>query len=189
MPSQSQWTPRETKLTSPPGSALLDKGIVRRVYEARVRMALGHPPTLLQAEAANAYARLRGLDVRLYITLQTAHILHGRPAVFAAAVLNQTHTLQKARYLRRWARRLRAFGFSPEDAIVIAYGSFGVDMHIQQVGVEAVITNDLKLAANFGTRYQEINARFAQMVLNLPEPYRTLMLPQVLTTIELLTNL
>ncbi len=62
-------------------------------------------------------------------------------------------------------------------------------MHIQQVGVEAVITNDLKLAANFGTRYQEINARFAQMVLNLPEPYRTLMLPQVLTTIELLTNL
>ncbi len=105
MPSQSQWTPRETNLTSPPRSVLLDKGVVRRVYEARVRMARGHPPTLLQAEASNAYARLRGLDIRLYITLQTAHILHGRPAVFAAAVLNQTHTLQKARYLRRWARR------------------------------------------------------------------------------------
>jgi hypothetical protein len=175
-------------LTSPPGSALLDKGIIRRVYEARVRLALGHPPTVLQAEAANVYARLRSLDVRLYITLQTAHILQGRPAVVAAALLNQTRTLQKARYLRRWARRLRAFGFSPEDAIVIAYGSFGIDMPIRQVGVEAVITNDLKLAANFGTRYEEIKARFAQMVRNLPEPYHTLMLPKVFTTIEVLTN-
>jgi hypothetical protein len=136
---------------------------------------------LLQAEAANAYARLRGLNIRLYITLQTAHILQGQPAVFASALLNQTHTLQKARYLRRWARRLRTFVFSPEDAIVLAYGSFSIDMHIQQVGVEAVITNDLKLAAHFRMRYKEINTRFAQMVLNLPEPYRTLMLPKVLT--------
>jgi hypothetical protein len=163
--------------------------VVRRVYEARVRLALGHPPTLLQAEAANAYTHLRSLDIRLYITLQTAHILQERPAVFAAALLDQTHTLQKARYLRRWARRLRAFVFSPEDAIVLAYGSFGVDMQTQQVGVEAVITNDRKLAAHFGTRYEEIHLRFAQMVRNLPEPYRILLLPKVLTTIEVLTHI
>jgi len=31
---------------------LLEKGVVRRVYEARVRVALSHAPTALQAEAA-----------------------------------------------------------------------------------------------------------------------------------------
>jgi len=91
--------PRETRLTFQPSSVLLDKGVVRRVYEARVRLALGQPPTLLQAEAANAYARLRALNARLYITEQTEHILQRRPPVFATALLNQTQTLRKGQPL------------------------------------------------------------------------------------------
>jgi len=175
-------------LTFQPSSVLLDKGVVRRVYEARVRFTLSQPPTLLQTEAANAYARLRAIDARLYITEQTEHILQRRLPVYATALLNQTQTLRKARYLRRWARRLREFVFSPEDAVIIAYGSFGVDVSSQQIGVEVVVTNDLKLATNFQTKYGEIRDRFEKMVLNLPEPYCTLKLPHVMTATEVLIS-
>src|SRR5262245_22611305 len=116
------------RLNFQPGNVLLDKGIVRRVYEARVRLALGQPPTPLQVEAANIWAHLRALNTQLYITEQTEHILHRRSPLFATALLAQMRALKKGRYLRRWARRLREEGFSPEDAIMIAYGSFGLDL-------------------------------------------------------------
>ena len=103
-----------------PRTVLFDKGVVRRVYEARVRFALRQPPTLQQAEAANVWARLRSLLIPLYITEQTVHILQRRSPLFAAELLTQTQALKKGRYLRRWARRLRAEGVSSEDAIVNA---------------------------------------------------------------------
>jgi hypothetical protein len=79
------------------------------------------------------------------------------------ALLAQTRTLKKGRYLRRWARRLREVGFSHEDAIVIAYGSFGLDLQSHQIGVEAVVTNDLKLRANFHAQLSAIRNHFAQI--------------------------
>lgn len=169
-------------------SVLLDKGVVRRVYEARVRLALGQPPTLLQAEAANVWSRLRTLGIPLYITEQTEHILQRRPALFATALLAQTQTLKKGRYLRRWARRLRDVNFSPEDAIVLAYGSFGLDLRSQRVGVEAIVTNDLKLTTNFTARHRTIQEHFESMVSQLLDPYRGLTLPRIVATPEVLTE-
>ena len=180
--------PRETKLKFRLASVLLDKGVVRRVYEARMRLALGQPPTLQQAEAANVWSRLRSLGIPLYITAQTEHILQRRLALFAAALLTHTRILQKGRYLRRWARRLRDVSFSPEDAIVLAYGSFGLDLQAQRVGVEAIVTNDLKLAANFNARFTAIQEHFANMVGQLPVPYRELTLPRVVATAEILAQ-
>jgi hypothetical protein len=158
------------------------------VYEARVRLALVQPPTLQQAEAANVWSRLRALSIPLYITAQTEHILQRRPALFATALLAQTRAMKKGRYLRRWARRLRDVSFSPEDAIVLAYGSFGLDLQTQRVGVETIVTNDLKLAVNFNARFNAIQEHFANMVGQLPEPYRALTLPRVVTTAEVLTD-
>jgi hypothetical protein len=154
--------PGETKLSFQPEKVLLDKGVVRRVYEARVRRALGQPPTPLQAEAANVWAHLRARNTHLYITEQTEHILQRRSPLFATALLTQTRALKKGRYLRRWARRLREMGFTPEDAIVIAYGSFGLDLQLQRIGVEAVMTNDLKLIANFHARLSAVRDHFTQ---------------------------
>ena len=79
---------------------------MRRVYEARVRLALGQPLTLQQAEAANVWSRLRALSIPLYITAQTEHILQRRPVLFATALLAQTRAMKKGRYLRRWARMM-----------------------------------------------------------------------------------
>jgi hypothetical protein len=176
-----------TKSTFQPNRVLLDKGVIRRLYERRVRLALGKPPTVLQVEAANSYAYIATIASRLYITEQTSNILKRRTPIFAAPILADTRPLKKARYLRRWARRLTAFGFSSEDAIVLAYGDFGLDVESQTVGVDAIITTDIRLAERYDQRYPEIKTRFNDMITNLPETYRELRLPHVLTTATVLT--
>ena len=152
-----------------------------------MRLALGKPPTVLQVEAANSYAYIAMIANNLYITEQTANILKRRTPIFAAPILAGTRPLQKARYLRRWARRLTEFGFSSEDAIVLAYGSFGLDVESQTVGVDAIITTDIRLADRYSQRHPEIKARFNDMLTNLRKAYRELKLPQVLTTATVLT--
>lgn len=177
-----------TSSTFQPTSVLLDKGVIRRVYERRVRLALGKPPTVLQVEAANSYAYVATISTRLYITEQTANILKRRTQVFAAPLLAETRPLKKARYLRRWARRLTDFAFSSEDAIVLAYGSFGLDVESKTVGVDAIITTDIRLAEHYERRHSEIENRFNDMIVNLPEAYAVLRLPNVLTTAAILVN-
>jgi len=157
------------------------------VYERRVRLALGKPPTVLQVEAANSYAYVATIANRLYITEQTENILKRRTQIFAMPLLAETRALKKARYLRRWARRLTDFAFSSEDAIVLAYGSFGLDVESKSVGVEAIITTDIRLAEHYERRHAEIKHRFDDMIVNLPEAYAVLRLPKVLTTTAILT--
>lgn len=169
-----------------PSSALLDKGVVRRIYEFQVRVAKGATPTSAQIEAVKILVRLRKYTNQIYITQQSANILRLRPPQYARAILNNAEELQKGRYLRRWARRLRRLAFSREDAVVLAYGSFGVAQNSQVVGVEVIVTSDFKLAANFDAQQVKIQAGFEQMVFSLPEPYAGLKLPSVMTTLALL---
>lgn len=176
-------------MTSPPGSVLFDKGVIRRVYERRARLAAGAPPTLLQVEAAASYARAASFAGSLWITEQTANVLRLRTPAFASPILSDCRTFRKGRYLRRWARRLRDFGFSPEDAIVLAYGSFGVSDDGTQIGAHAVVTADLKLAVRYEDNRAEIERRFREMVDALSGVYATLSLPRVLTTADVLTKL
>jgi hypothetical protein len=103
-------------------------------------------------------------------------------------LLLETHPLQKGRYLRRWARRLRDLQFTPEDAIVVAYGSFGLDLRIPGIGVEAIVTNDVKLATHFHTHSAEIAHRFREMIVQLQAPYTTVTLLAVVTTASILAR-
>jgi hypothetical protein len=157
------------------------------VYERRVRLALDKPPTLLQVEAANSYAYVATIANRLHITEQTSNILKRRTQLFAAPLLADTRPLKKARYLRRWARRLTEFAFSSEDAIILAYGSFGLDVESGKIGVDAIITTDNGLAEHYERRHAEIKNRFDDMIVNLPKPCAQVMLPQVVTTAMVLT--
>jgi hypothetical protein len=164
------------------------QGVIRRVYERRVRVALGVPPTPTQVEAANVYAQLCAPPRRLYSTAQTAHILHRRPPLIAAPLLVETQPLQKGRYLRRWARRLRELTFAPEDAIVVAYDSFGLDLRIPSIGVEAIVIADQRLTTHFRARHEEIAPRFRDIIVQLPAPYAALTLPAVMTTASILAH-
>ena len=110
-----------------------------------------------------------------------------RPLI-AAPLLAETQPLQKGRYLRRWARRLRELTFAPEDAIVVAYGSFGLDLRIPSIGVEAIVTTNQKLATHFHARHAEIAHRFRGMIVQLPAPLAAVTLPAVITTAGILAH-
>lgn len=179
---------KETSLNSPSVSVLLDKNIVRRVYEYRVRLVMGAIPTVLQAEAVNVYTRLRQRGCRLYLTTETHNVLQLRPPVYAARLLAQTQELRKGRYLRRWARRLRSLTFSREDAVIVAYGSFGVDLVAGARGVQYIVTGDQGMVTNFHTHNATIKDRFEQMTVNLPAPYQAAALPEVLSPHIILTQ-
>ena len=90
--------------------------------------------------------------------------------------------------MRRWARRLRDFGFSPEDAIILAYGSFGLSVDGAQRGAKAIVTADLRLVMRYTDNFAEIEQRFTEMVTALSGVYATLALPQVFTTTDVLTK-
>lgn len=83
---------------------------------------------------------------------------------------------------------LTDFAFSSEDAIVLAYGSFGLDVECKTVGVDAIIITDFGLAEHYERRRREIKHRFDDMIVNLPETYAVLRLPQVLTTAAILAR-
>ena len=163
-----------------PKRVLLDKGVVRRRYEAAVRLNARLAMTDLQQESADAFEILCSGLADVYITKQTANMLKRRTPAIASPMLAVTQPLTKGRYLRRWARRLRKLSFSREDGVVLAYASFGLDENSTLATIEAVITTDLKLTSNFENRRVEIEDRFTRMTENLSEPYSTLQLPDVM---------
>lgn len=134
------------------------------------------------------FRRLSHRAVQLYITTECANILQRRQPQYAKTILIRAETLRKGRYLRRWARRLRSFGFSREDAVVVAYASFGLDSLSRIASSEALITNDLRLANNFKAQKANIEDRFKRMTSKLLDPYSSLKLPEVMTTADALAS-
>ena len=169
-----------------PKTVLLDKGIIRRRYEAGVRQIARVSLTALQSESAQVFDLLQGRSHRLCISQETANILKRRTISVAGPILAATQQLTKGRYLRRWSRRLRRLSFSREDGVILAYGNFGVNADGKLAVAEAIITTDLRLASHFNDKRVEIEARFKRMTENLHEPYSTLELPVVLTAAEVL---
>ena len=173
---------RTTKLTFPSSRILLDKGVARRIYEFQLRFAKKAQPTQPQIDAVRLFKRLQAVAAQIYITQESANVLRLRQPQYAQAILNSTITLRKGRYLRRWARRLRSFVFSREDACVIAYATFGLDEYSQLPRLEALVTTDLRMINNFNEQHAKIKLRFERMICHLPEPYVSLRLPEVMTT-------
>lgn len=163
-------------------SVLFDKGVLRRIYEGQARQAVLLALTREQQEATDAFVKLHQLAPRLCMTRESHNILVRRKPQYAQLILQCTQFLHKARYQRRWARRLRSFSFTREDALVLAYGSFGVDLTAQLAGVEVIVTTDVGMVNNFKEQHAKIKLRFERMISNLPEPYAGLRLPQVMTT-------
>jgi hypothetical protein len=125
--------------------------------------------------------------VPTYVTEQLLHILR-RPHIshVAQELLPQLRVLNKGRYLRRWARRLREAGIFPEDAMIVSRTSFGVDEEAESFGVETILTTDYALKARYEQRFPLISRRFQRMTSHLLEPYRSAALPAILTPEEML---
>jgi hypothetical protein len=104
----------------------------------------------------------------------------------AAAILPDIRMLIPGKYLRRWARRLRSFGFSPEDAKMLAYTCFGIEQEEKTLGANVFVTLDLSLIRRYNVNFPNIVSRFRAMTTQLSFPYSGVQLPNVLTPQEVL---
>ena len=93
--------------------------------------------------------------------------------------LDEVEVIQVARYVRRWARRLREHGFTREDAVVLSLGTFGTDVTGGILGVNAVITLDLSFINNFYAHQATLVRRLRAMTRQLPIPFRHASLPEL----------
>ena len=99
-------------------------------------------------------------------------------------VLSTLVVFRGTRYFRRWARRLRAEGFSREDAKVIALATFGVNEGRTRFGIDAIVTGDLRLIHNFEQHLPRLERRLRAMTAQLQPPYRFATLPKIMTPEE-----
>lgn len=65
--------------------------------------------------------------------------------------------------------------------MIVASGSFGFDLMSGKLGVDYIVTTDVRMVTNFNTHFAAIKHRFDQMVVNLLALYQQATLPQVIT--------
>lgn len=140
---------------------------MRAVFEARVRVQRGRIPLPHQAQAAIAYQALQQAGLIAYVTAETVNSAQRRDPLIAASLFTPLTTLTPGRYLRRWARLLRDFGFSREDSVILAYGSFGVDSRQQTFGAEVIVSTDQPLIRHVYEHHGSIARRFQRMISQL----------------------
>jgi hypothetical protein len=168
-----------------PTSCLLNKSVVREALRGLVRetLALAVPPR--QTASLAVLRALIASGSLLYVSPELWHILE-RPAnrPLASPVLPSLRVLTPGRYLKRWCRRLTQESFTHEDALILSYASFGFDELEETFGVEAVLTNDLRMKARYDQDFPRIRDRFLRMIRALKSPYHRATLPEVLSAAE-----
>lgn len=163
---------------------LLDKVTARRVLEGLLKLAEVRELTEEELFALDLYDRAHTEGIRLFIVPPTESVLQRleslpRYTAIVHLLLNRTEVAQPARYFKRWARRLRSFGFTREDAAVLALATFGTTREADILGMHFVATFDQAMIHQWAAQRATIRARLAAMQQNLPAPYRYASLPQV----------
>ena len=107
--------------------------------------------------------------------------LHRHPGItgLIQLFLNRVQIIQPARYYKRWARRLRHFGFTREDAAILALATFGIDSTNVLCNMAYVITFDQPMINHWATQQASIRSKLSAMQDNLLLPYRLATLPRV----------
>jgi hypothetical protein len=158
-------------------SFLLDKSVARRIVEALYHLDDLSPEEEL---VLGLWRQLQVERARLFIPVGALHILQRfEQLIEVRTFLATVEPLESSRYLKRWARRLREYNFTREDALVLALATYGTDSEGDILGVEALITLDQPFLNNFQAHRAELQSRLAAMTNGLPEPYSNARLPVV----------
>jgi hypothetical protein len=163
--------------------------VIRRLYEYRRRFQQGRPVTWEQWQSVRAFVRLQRAGVTLYMARSTWNVLQTRPATLTDPIFRAVQALEPARYMRRWARRLRDLTFAREDALMLSLAVFGLDPQRGTLGVDWFVTTDLALLKNAQAKFPTISSHFEAMITQLPAPYNLLVLPELLSVDDVLARL
>jgi len=163
---------------------LLDKVIVRYTLDGMLSLSSGKDLTDQQAAAIRLFQRATTQPVDLFIAPASANILGRlqnipRFAPLIQLFLRHTQIATPTRYFTRWSRRVGEFGFSPEDARMLALGSFSTNQAGDILGMHGFITYDHPLVNLWDRKHDEIARRLIAMRRQLNEPYDLVELPSV----------
>ena len=164
---------------------LLDKSVARRTLEGLLKLAEGNELTEEQLWSVDLLQRAKEWDIRLFVTAGTINILSQledspRYSAVITTFLDRVETVHPTRYFKRWARRLRAFGFTREDAYVLALACFSTSHGVDVLGMDLVVTYDQAMITHWSVQKGDIRERLKAMRDNLHPPYDQVSLPQIL---------
>jgi len=163
---------------------LLDKNVVRRIVEG-----LTHPDELADEEvtAIALWRALRQSKSRMFVSAETANIM-GRFSTWREIrlFLDTVEIMNAGKYFKRWARRLREYGFTQEDAKVLGLATYGTDAAGEILGVGVMVTFDRSLINNYEVQRAALERHLQAMTAQLSLPFRDVGLPEVMHPIEAL---
>ncbi len=169
-------------MPSPTPVWLLDKNVVRRAIEGIGALLVAAPLTAEQSLAVRLLRRGKQANIPMRITPETANILSRRSNIREVSLfLNEVEVIQRGRYFKRWARRLREHSFTREDAKILSYGTFGLGPTGTVLGATIVITFDQPFINNFETHREELVRRLKAMTVQLRAPYHHAKMPDMAT--------
>jgi hypothetical protein len=157
---------------------LLDKNVVRRAIEGIGASIIALPLTTQKSEALRLLRWGKRNNIRMMIAPETANILSRRNHLLSVQLLlREVDVILRGRYFQRWARRLREYGFTLEDAKVLSYGTFGLNQ--TSLGVTTIITFDRPFINNFEAHKEALTQRLRAMTVQLSPPYNEARLPEM----------
>lgn len=163
---------------------LLDKVVARRAVEGLLRLAEGDSLSEHELFAVDLlHASVEG-RVNLFIVPASRSVLDllrrlPRYAGVIRTFLDRTEAAFPTRYFTRWSRRLQEYGFTPEDARVLALASFGSNEGGTILGMHWVATYDQPLMSLWSQKQAAIARRLKAMSGQIPHPYSQVKLPKV----------
>ncbi len=172
---------------------LLDKVTARHIMEGMLSLIEGHPLTSAELSSLHFYRRAHSGGIELFILPHTEQLLRRlehlpRYAVLIRRFLEATSVARPSRYFKRWTRRLREYGFTREDADVLAIATFGTTSAADVLGMHVVATFDQPMINQWIAQQDAIQKRLANMRRNLSAPYRHASLPQVQRPEDILSS-
>lgn len=162
----------------------LDKVVVRYTLDGMLSLSLGRDLTEQQIAAIQLFQGAAARSVDLFIAPASANILGRLQSIprydpLIQLFLRRTQVASPTRYFTRWSRRVREFGFAPEDARMLALGSFSTNQARDVLGMHCFITYDHPLVNLWDRKHDEITRRINAMRRQLTAPYDLVEVPNV----------
>lgn len=124
---------------------LLDKVTARFIVQGLTKLAEQRVPTENESIALALFARATSPTYTLFIAPPTANVLqhlarypHYVPII--EFFLARVEMIQPTRYFKRWARRLRDYGFTREDGAMLALATFSTNGDGSIIGMNYLAT-------------------------------------------------
>ena len=163
---------------------LLDKVTARYAVQGLLKLAEGRELTEEELFTLDLLARSQPPTTRLFIAPPSANVARTlarlpRYSGVTLHFLSQVGVAQPARYFKRWARRLRDYGFAREDAVILALATFGTDEEGTILGMDFVATYDRSMIRHWSSQREVIQDHLTAMQQDIPVPYSHASLPLV----------